>query len=146
MPKTLFHRFVLSLSRRQKQFVMVSFDICALTLALWSGYALRLAEWWPQPYLQEGLALFIATPTIGIFVFARLGLYRAVVRFFSGQAVMSVLKGVALLTLGLYSLSVLLQISQFPRSVPINFALASLLYVGGTVVKVLDAKINKVRP
>ena len=133
MNRSLLHRYVISLSRIQKQAVMLAFDIFALTLALWSGYALRLAEWWPSSYIENGLSLFIITPIVGIIIFIKLGLYRAVVRFISGQAIMSVVKGVLLLTLCLYSFSVLLEVNPFPRSVPINFALAALLYVGGMV-------------
>ena len=132
MSKTLFHRFVLSLSRTHKRMVLVAFDTLALTLALWSGYALRLADLWPTSYLKAAIPLFIATPIIGVIIFTRLGLYRAVIRFFSGQAVLAVLKGVTVLALTLYSISALLEINSFPRSVPINFALASLVYVGGS--------------
>lgn len=132
MNRSLLYRYVLSLSRVQKQAVMLAFDIFALTLALWSGYALRLAEWWPSSYIEDGLPLFIITPIVGIIIFIKLGLYRAVVRFFSGQAIMTVVKGVFALTLCLYSFAVLLEINNFPRSIPINFALAALLYVGGS--------------
>ena len=132
MNRTFFNRFVLSLSRRTKSLILVIFDLVALAVALWSGFALRLSEWWPAEYIKPSLLLFILVPIIGVLVFLKLGLYRAVVRYFSGQAVISVVKGVGLLTLVLYVLASWFAITPFPRSVPINFGLAALLYVGGS--------------
>ena len=62
----------------------------------------------------------------------RLGLYRAVVRFMGNQAVWSVFYGTVVLALALYALAFFLQIEPFPRSIPINFALVALVYVGGS--------------
>ena len=132
MNKTLFNRFVLSLGRRTKSLILVIFDLVALTLALWSAFALRLSEWWPIGYMEPAGLLFLAIPVLGVLIFLKLGLYRAVVRFFSGQAVIAVCKGVGLVTLLMYGLASWIGIAPFPRSVPINFALASLLYVGGS--------------
>lgn len=127
-----FHTKFLSMHRRLKKVVMVCADIIALCVALWSGYALRLSEWWPQSYLAEALPLFIIVPILGVLVFTKLGLYRAVVRFMNTRAIKAVNLGVILLTLSLYALAYYFQIKQFPRSVPINFGLAALIYVGGS--------------
>lgn len=112
--------------------IMLLADLIALPLALWSGYALRLAEWWPIEYLQEAWALFLFTPVIGTLIFMKLGLYRAVVRFMGAQAILSVCKGVLALAVLLWAGAILLEVKPFPRSVPINFALAALVYVGGS--------------
>lgn len=111
---------------------MIGADIVALLLALWSGFALRLSEWWPEPYLMSSIWLFAVMPVVGVYVFMRLGLYRAVVRFMGAQAIWAVIKGVMLLALFLWSAVTVLQITPFPRSIPINFALAALVYVGGS--------------
>ena len=88
------HFRVAMMDRGYKRLIMVAADLVALPLALWSGYALRFAELWPQPYLSNFWWLFIVTPFVGIYIFARLGLYRAVVRFMGTQALMAVFKGV----------------------------------------------------
>ncbi|EAR60509.1 probable polysaccharide biosynthesis protein [Oceanospirillum sp. MED92] len=111
---------------------MVIADLIALPLALWSGYALRFAEWWPVSYMEQALELFILIPFVGVVIFTRLGLYRAIVRFMGAQAILSVCKGVLTLAVLLWAGAILLQIQLFPRSVPIIFALAALVYVGGS--------------
>lgn len=126
------HHRVLTLNRNFKKTVMVLADLVALPFALWSGYALRLADWWPEMFLLQAVWLFVCLPFIGVFVFMRLGLYRAVVRFMGAQAIFAVSKGVVLLAVLLWAGSELLAIQPFPRSVPIIFALVALVYVGGS--------------
>jgi FlaA1/EpsC-like NDP-sugar epimerase len=104
----------------------------ALPIALWSGYALRLSELWPKLYLIEGWWLFPLVAIMGACVFIRLGLYRAVVRFMGAQAIWAVLKGVLIVACLLWIVAFLFKIDPFPRSVPINFALVALVYVGGS--------------
>jgi FlaA1/EpsC-like NDP-sugar epimerase len=123
---------IISTSRSNKRLIMVFADLIALPLALWSGYALRLSEWWPQEYLLASWKLFLLLPFVGVFIFMRLGLYRAIVRFMGVQAIWAVSKGVFLLALVLWSAAFVFQIDPFPRSIPIGFALAALVYVGGS--------------
>jgi len=131
IPSTLGYKAA-TMKRTYKRLIMVCADLVALPLALWSGYALRLSEWWPMPYLLSGWWLFIVVPLVGVYIFMRLGLYRAVVRFMGAQAIWAVLKGVMLLAIFLWAIAFVFQIYPFPRSVPINFALAALVYVGGS--------------
>lgn len=65
-------------------------------------------------------------------MFARLGLYRAVVRFMGPQALTAVIKGALLLALLMWASAYLYEWQMFPRSVPVSFALVTLVYVGGT--------------
>lgn len=126
------HHRIMTLGRNSKKVIMILADLIALPLALWSGYALRLADWWPISYMQEAWLLFLLLPVIGVLVFMKLGLYRAIVRFMGAQAILSVCKGVFALAILLLAFAVLLDIQPFPRSVPVNFALAALVYVGGS--------------
>ncbi|WP_415886975.1 polysaccharide biosynthesis protein [Neptuniibacter sp. QD37_6] len=126
------HYWFLSLGRNSKKAIMVLADFIALPLALWSGYALRLAEWWPISYMQEAWILFALVPVVGVLIFMRLGLYRAVVRFMGAQAILSVCKGVFALAALIWAGAITLDVEPFPRSVPVNFALAALVYVGGS--------------
>lgn len=126
------HLSLLLLGRNTKKAIMVVADLLMLPLALWSAFALRLSEWWPEKYLQESFPLMLIIPVIGVFIFMRLGLYRAIVRFMGAQAILSVVKGVVLLAISVWAVASLLQISPFPRSVPIIFSLAALVYVGGS--------------
>lgn len=126
------HYRVLSLDRNCKKALMVLADFIALPIALWSGYALRLSDWWPLDDMSPAWWLFIATPMVGLLVFMKLGLYRAVVRFMGVQAILAVFKGVVILAILMWLSAYVFDIDPFPRSVPINFALAALVYVGGS--------------
>jgi FlaA1/EpsC-like NDP-sugar epimerase len=97
-----------------------------LPLALWSGFALRLSEWWPQKYLFASWPLFLIILIAGIFM--RLGLYHAIVRFMGAQAFWTVSKGVFLF-----------QIDPFLRSILIGFALVYL--VGSRLLMIVLGKI-----
>ncbi|MGB0956964.1 MAG: polysaccharide biosynthesis protein, partial [Litorivicinus sp.] len=112
-------KFLLLLSRDQKKLLMVLADLLFISLALWSAYALRFAEWFPWSYLEPAWPLFVATPVIGVVVFAKLGLYRAVVRFMGNQAIWSVAYGAGALSISLYALAYLFAVNPFPRSIPI---------------------------
>ena len=122
----------LALSRNQKRAIMLLADFIFLPAALWSAYALRFASPFDWQYLKPALPLFLLIPFVGLFVFMRLGLYRAVVRFMGNQAVWSVFYGTIIVALALYALAFFLRIEPFPRSIPINFALVALVYVGGS--------------
>ena len=126
------HYRFLTLGRNYKKAIMVIADMVALPLALWSGFALRFADWWPVSYMEKAWPFFVLVPFVGVAIFARLGLYRAIVRFMGAQAILSVCKGVLALAILLWVGVSLLQIQLFPRSVPVNFALAALVYVGGS--------------
>ena len=131
MPLIFGTRF-LALSRNHKRAIMLLADFIFLPAALWSAYALRFANPFDWHYLKPALPLFLLIPFVGLLVFMRLGLYRAVVRFMGNQAVWSVFYGTVILALALYALAFFLQIEPFPRSIPINFALVALVYVGGS--------------
>ena len=126
------HARILALHRNSKRLLMVLADLTALPVALWSAYALRLADWWPQAYLERAAWLFVAVPLLGVVVFARLGLYRAVVRFMGAQAITAVAKGVSILALTMWAAAYVTHMEQFPRSLPVIFALVALVYVGGS--------------
>ncbi|NRP58444.1 nucleoside-diphosphate sugar epimerase/dehydratase [Marinobacterium sp. xm-d-564] len=121
-----------STSRNFRRFVLVILDVAALILALYSAYALRLSEWWPSQYLESAVPLFLTVPFVGVFVFIRLGLYRAVLRYLGLKALKTVAIGTAILVVLVYALAQLFFISNFPRSIPIIFGLVAWLYLGGS--------------
>ncbi len=110
---------------------MLLADIIMLPLALWTAYALRLSEWWPIEYLGPALILFLVITPLGVFIFARLGLYRAVVRFMGTQAIGAVIKGVLFLATSLYFLSYLFGMSPSRRSAPFFVAMVAPIRVAG---------------
>lgn len=131
-----FHQKVSTLSRNRKKAIMVGADVIMIPLALWAAWALRLGDVWPAEAMASYWWLFPAVVPLGILIFARLGLYRAIVRFMGSQAVLAVAKGAGIMALLLWSLAYTLELRGFPRSVPINFALVLLVFIGGSRVVV----------
>lgn len=119
-------------SRNTKRALLVAIDFVALPVALWAGYALRLGEWWPAGYIDKAWWLFIAAPVIAVPIFIRMGLYRAVLRYVGGTALMTIVKAVSIITLILLALMVMSQTQGVPRSVFVSFWLISMLFIGGS--------------
>ncbi|SHF32271.1 NDP-sugar epimerase, includes UDP-GlcNAc-inverting 4,6-dehydratase FlaA1 and capsular polysaccharide biosynthesis protein EpsC [Lampropedia hyalina DSM 16112] len=126
---------MLALSRGQKRLLQVLVDVWLLWIALWLALLVRLG-------LDAGMGFrlwdyrlgFLLAPVVAIPVFVRLGLYRAVLRFFGIHAQAQVLKAVTLATLGLVFLLWLLGTAApraIPRSAILNYWCFSLLLVGG---------------
>ncbi len=121
-----------SISRVHKKILFVTLDLIVLPIALWSSFALRFSDFWPYDRMAPFWWMFIAVPFVGVYLFSRLGLYRAVVRFMGQQTTISILKGVILLSLTLYTLAHLSAVPEFPRSIPINLAIIAGLYVSAS--------------
>lgn len=88
----MFQKF-LNLSRVYKRLISVFADVGVLLFALWAAFSLRLEQqfWVPDrgQLIVSGLTVII---TIAVFV--RLGLYRAVIRYLSDRAFITVITGV----------------------------------------------------
>lgn len=121
---------LLCLSRPKKRILQVVADFALLSISFAAAMALRYDSFGAILTPGAWLAFAMAAP-LSLFVFAKLGLYRAIVRFISERAMISVLAGVAASAL------MLLIISQsfalpVPRSVPVIYALLSIAAVGAT--------------
>ena len=119
------------LSQNGKRVGLVIIDFVSLPLALWMGYVLRLGEWWPRD-LENGWWLFIVAPLVAVPIFIRMGLYRAVLRYVGGKALITIVKAITITTLILLAFVVMSQTQGVPRSVFISFWLLSLLFIGGS--------------
>lgn len=107
------------------------FDFLALLLVIWLAYSLRLGSPFKPNPIEFGLMLL--APAICVPIFIRYGLYRAVIRYLSDRAAMTIFKAMALSTLIWVCVLFLVEVSRLgsmPRSVPISFLL------GGTIVMV----------
>ncbi len=120
----------LNLTRFQKRLISVTSDGFFLFFALWAAYALRLDQqfWVPGRGQWVVMALTVIF-TLGLFV--RLGLYRAIVRYLSDRAFLTIIYGVAGSSLVLIVLGYLLQV-LVPRSVPIIYGALAFIFVSGT--------------
>ncbi len=119
------------MSRKSKRYILMLCDFVALIIALWAGYAIRLSEWWPSAYLKETAWFFVVVPVLGVVLFYMFGLYRTVIRYMDLSAFWGGVYGVLISAAFLFFVDIWLQYPLFPSSVPIAFALAALVFVGG---------------
>lgn len=119
-----------TLPRRTKQAVLFAYDLCAIPLAACVALLVRHSAFLPQLGWREVLAIGIAV-AVSAFIFLRIGLYRAVVRYMGQQAILTVIKGVSLSTVVL-TMSLFLVRSEVPRSLPLIYWTVALLLIGGS--------------
>ncbi len=123
---------LLELPRRTKRGIQVVADLLLIWVALWAAFIVRLGFGAKIDPFGSHLWLFLAAPAISIPVFIRMGLYRAVMRYFGNDALMSIFKAVSLSALLLalmvywYRPTVLV-----PRSLVFNYWWLSLFMIGG---------------
>ncbi|MPQ71302.1 MULTISPECIES: nucleoside-diphosphate sugar epimerase/dehydratase [unclassified Pseudomonas] len=123
---------LLGLPRSYKRILQLLVDIVLVWAALWLAFVVRLGIEQPVDPFGDYAWLFVAAPAITVPIFIHLGLYRAVMRYFGNDALISIFKAVTLSALlltvyvYLYRPSVLV-----PRSLIINYWWLSLLMVGG---------------
>ncbi|MFZ3153168.1 polysaccharide biosynthesis protein [Pseudomonas sp.] len=124
---------LLSLPRRYKRLLQVVVDVVLVWLALWLAFVVRMGFDKRIDPFGDHAWLFIAAPVIAIPLFIRLGMYRAVMRYFGNDALVAIFKAVTIAAL-LLSLAVYWYRGApalVPRSLVFNYWWFSLLLVGG---------------
>lgn len=105
-----------SLSRLQKQFILVAMDVTIFAAALWAAYAVRFSTLTPgfrgHYWLMLGTLAIIRIP-----VFFRTGMYHSVLRHPNSQLAFTTLKGMAISALGFGAVVYLLLLKGVPRSI-----------------------------
>ncbi len=119
-----------ALPRGAKRFLMVAADLVAIPAALWCAFALRFSDFAPD--VSRAWWLFPVAVGSAIPIFARMGLYRAIIRYIGSQAVWAVLSGVSVSVMALASAALLAGPSGIPRSVFVIYWALAVLYVAGT--------------
>lgn len=121
------------LPRRQKRLVQVAADVLLVWLSLWLAFFVRLGE----PAFVEPLGghawLFGIAPLLSLPFFIRLGMYRAVMRYFGNDALVAIAKAVTLSAL-LLALAIYWRTDApklIPRSMVFNYWWLSLVMIGG---------------
>lgn len=122
-----------NMPRFWKRAILVTFDICALSMALWASFALRFGNWTPPTTLDQFLAI-LAAPLVSVPIFVRYGLYRAVIRYLPERALWTIVQAISLATVCWIMIVFLTEMAgrlTVPRSVPIIYwALAVVAIVG----------------
>ncbi|MEZ9368115.1 polysaccharide biosynthesis protein [Shewanella sp. 10N.286.51.B2] len=118
------------LERSQKRLVSIAIDTVFLSFAFWAALLVRVDD---VSVLLNGHYWALVTTSIpfSILAFAKFGLYRAVLRYMSLQAITAILLGIVASTVTLVFVSYFTE-AHLPRTVPIIYAMFALVFVGGT--------------
>jgi FlaA1/EpsC-like NDP-sugar epimerase len=121
---------IFSLPRPQKRLVSLFVDSLFLAFAFWAALLVRLDD---ISVLSNGtfwMVISIVLP-ISLVLFAKLGLYRAVLRYMGLQALVAIVIGVTVSTITLVLVSFYAE-AHIPRTVPLIYAAFALVFVGGS--------------
>lgn len=119
---------LLNSSRATKRFISVLFDTVSIVSAFYLASCVRLGTLSPQIGANELLLLSITVP-LSLVLFIRMGMYRAILRYMSAQAMITII--ICVFTSGL----ILTTVSFFthtstPRSIPFIYSLMLLTFIG----------------
>ena len=116
--------------RPVKRVISVFADLFFVGAAFWAAMLVRFDTSAIFSNQQSWLLLFSLIP-IALVINLKLGLYRAVIRFISSKAAVSIGLAVLLSTMSLILLSYYLNV-PLPRTVPVVFAAFLMILVGGS--------------
>lgn len=96
--------FLLNLPRRHKRILQVLADVVLVWLSLWMAFVVRLGIFEMNEPVRHHLWLFVSAPIVAVPLFIRFGMYRAVMRYFGNDALVTIIKAVSLssLILGMF--------------------------------------------
>jgi len=119
-------------SRHVKASILIGMDTVFSVLALWMAFSLRLGEMYlPVNYTW---VLFCISPALIVPIFIKMGLYRAIIRYIGGRALLVIFQAVTLYALAFTVIVFLfgVELGLVPRTVPVINWLLLLLLVGGS--------------
>ena len=136
---------IYQLPRRVKQGLFALSDVCFIPFSIWLAVVIRLGTT-DVSLTKEMIFACLITLLISLVVFARTGLYRAVVRFMGQQAMLTIIRTITISALVL-AFSMLLLRCQLPRSTPFLYWGFALLFIGGSrfIVRSLYNNITRKR-
>jgi FlaA1/EpsC-like NDP-sugar epimerase len=120
--------------RNVKRVISLALDVVFITLAFWGAFILRLESFDQLSSSKHWIMLALILP-ITLLCFIRLGLYRAVLRYLSHQAINTVLISITI------SVAVMVVTAHYlhaflPRSVPVFYGAFVLILCGGARILV----------
>jgi len=145
MNTSILYKF-LSAPRSIKRAISVAYDAFAILASFYLAYALRMGNIYID--FDRPLAVcLIFTLGVSIYTFIRMGLYRAILRYMTQQAMVTIFTGILISSLAM-AISGFFLHAFLPRSVPIIYVFTTLILVGlprlafRNVVKMITPKGN----
>jgi len=121
---------IFKLPRPFKRLVTLCVDTFFIVSAFWMSFIVRL-DTYLVVYEKNYWVLLAFVLPVTLFVFIRLGLYRAVLRYMGPKAALAIAIGVAVSVLALVLASFYSQ-AAIPRTVPLIYAAFLLILAGGS--------------
>jgi FlaA1/EpsC-like NDP-sugar epimerase len=121
---------VLNSKRQTKRTITLAVDSVFIVSSFWVSLAIRLDDLSVISNLNYWLILSGLLP-ISIVIFIRLGLYRAVLRYMSSQALWAIVAGAMLSTTALVLIA-FFSTTVTPRTMPLIYCVFILLTIGGS--------------
>ena len=121
---------LISLSRFQKQLVLLVFDSVALVAILLASFSIRLGYLYVPG--SDLVWVVLASPIIAVPIFVRFGLYRAVIRYIGFKALWSIVEAVSLYALLWSLIGFIASLDGIPRSVILINWLLGIVIIGGS--------------
>ncbi len=116
--------------RSFKKGIMVATDLFLIPFSLWFSLSLRLGEFYTD--FRSTMFLFVAVPFFTIPIFARMGLYRAVMRYVGRAAVQQIFTGVVISAGIVLVLTLANWPNGLPRSVFAIYGFVAFTLIGAT--------------
>jgi FlaA1/EpsC-like NDP-sugar epimerase len=120
---------VLNSKRKTKRIITLVVDSSFIVISFWAALVIRLDNLTGFSNVSYWLILSGLLP-ISILIFIKLGLYRAVLRYMSSQAVWAIVAGTMLSTAALVLIA-FFSSTPVPRTMPLIYCALILLSVGG---------------
>lgn len=114
--------------RPVKRAISVAYDCIAITASFYLAYTLRMGS----VTINIDMALvgcWAFTIIVSIFSFIKMGLYKAILRYMTQQAMMSIVVGIIISSIAMATSGFFLH-AFLPRSVPIIYIFTTLILVG----------------
>lgn len=118
---------IAGLPRKFKILIMLISDLFLIPLALWSAIALRLGT--VNVPLDNIRWIYLVLPLFTIPIFVKLGLYRAVIRYFDEKILLTILLGMTLSVCILTTLLLMTQTLGIPRSSIVIYWVICVMYM-----------------
>ena len=128
--KMEFLQSIFTLPRAQKRIVSLLVDSLFLVFAFWTALLVRLDDVSVLTDSGYWLVLMCVLP-VSLFVFAKFGLYRAVLRYMGLQALVAIASGVVISTIMLVLVAFYTE-ANIPRTFPLIYAAFALVFIGGS--------------
>lgn len=115
-------------SRTTKRIISLVYDTIAIVSAFYMAAFLRLGTFQSQ-FLDKDITVIAITLVVSLAVFIRMGMYRAILRYMSTPAMLTIVGCVFISALVLATASFLTN-SRLPRSIPFIYLTIALLLIG----------------